>query len=156
MTDEQRLKLFMQKVEMEPMSGCWIWLGCVLEHGKYHQTWMSFRGKQQPAARSAWQLFHGEIPDGRMVLHDCHNSYCVNPAHLHLGDNSMNMDEMKRAGRQNGGFGAIGNKSVSEAFDLRRSGWKVSDLARRYGIHAKSMSRILNGGRYTHLTEGGA
>jgi hypothetical protein len=153
-TDAEREKRFMAKVEMEPMSGCWIWTGCVLPHGNYQQPWVSFRGKQQPAARASWKLFKGEIPQKTMVLHDCHNCYCVNPAHLHLGDNVMNMKEMAHAGRQNGGFGAIGNELVKEAIELRKQGSKVVDLAKRYGIHHKSMSRILNGGRYRHLAKG--
>lgn len=152
-TEEDRLRLFMDKVEMEPMSGCWIWTACVRYANNYQQPWMSFRGRQQPAARASWQLFHGEIPDKKMVLHNCHNSYCVNPSHLHLGNNAMNMNEMAVAGRQNGGNGALGNDAAKEAINLRKQGWRVCDLAKRFGIHYKSMSRILNGGRYSHLEQ---
>ena len=63
----------------------------------------------------------------------------------------MNMREMAEIGHQNGRHGAIGNQAALEALSLRAQGWKVVDLARRYGIHWKSMSRILNGKHYGHL-----
>lgn len=48
--------------------------------------------------RLAWELAHGAIPDGAMVLHRCNNRRCVNVAHLYIGNNSDNQRDAVAAG----------------------------------------------------------
>jgi len=46
------------------------------------------------AARAAWMIFKGPIPDGLQILHNCDNPPCVNPLHLRLGTNRENQDDI--------------------------------------------------------------
>jgi HNH endonuclease len=67
---------------------CWEWIGSKDRKG-YGRLAIS----QVPilAHRIAWQLEHGEIPEGLCVLHHCDNPSCVRVAHLYLGDRGDNM-----------------------------------------------------------------
>lgn len=133
-----------------PWSGCWVsMMGCrKTPSPNYLQPWMLFEGKSQSSARVAWKLFKGEIPTGAYILHTCDNCYCVNPAHLYLGDHAINMRDMNVRGRANGGHGALGLTHLEEARKMRTEGFTNQQIGDRFGFHHKSISRALNGGRY--------
>jgi hypothetical protein len=142
----------------EPNSGCWIWLKYArkLKGSVYLQPWAGMNGKAMPAARISWMLYRGPIQNGLCVLHTCHNSLCVNPAHLYLGDKRQNWKDMVRAGRCRGSHSGPSKEQVIEARRLRADGARVWELAGKYGITPKAMSRILTGGRWKLLElEGG-
>lgn len=87
---EQR---FWQQVRKEE-NGCWTWTGCLHNCG-YGLTCRD--GKRCYAHRESWRMAHGTEPcQGRLVCHHCDNPSCVNPAHLYLGDNRSNMNDLVR------------------------------------------------------------
>lgn len=51
------------------------------------------------AHRVAWEMAHGPIPDGMVVMHGCDNPPCVNVAHLSLGTQLDNIADRVRKGR---------------------------------------------------------
>lgn len=83
----------------ETPSGCFEWtLHRVKGRGR-----LKFGGRQQYAHRVAWQLVHGPIPAGMLVLHRCDNPACLRPEHLFLGTHAENMADMVRKGRSTRG-----------------------------------------------------
>jgi len=94
-TDEERVKAFWGKVDKRGPDECWNWLG-----GKDRKGYGQFgvRGFTAKAHRVSWELLRSDIPKGLMVLHKCNNPSCVNPNHLHLGNNSDNMIDRTESG----------------------------------------------------------
>lgn len=88
---------FWSKVDTSAgLFGCWPWAA-----GRNDKGYGMFRveGRDRRAHRIAWTLTNGPIPDGLLVLHECDNPPCVNPAHLHLGTDADNARERDERGR---------------------------------------------------------
>lgn len=64
---------------VEKTDDCWAWTG-----GKGPGGYGAFRfkGKQLRAHRYAYELEHGQVPDGLVLDHLCRNRSCVRPDHL--------------------------------------------------------------------------
>ncbi len=43
------------------------------------------------AAKAAWMIENGHVPDGLQIIHLCHNRKCVNPGHLAIGTLEANI-----------------------------------------------------------------
>lgn len=78
------------------VGGCLEWTGH-LSAGQRARFWMD--GKLWIAARAAWVIEKGEIPEGMCVLHTCDNPKCVGVKHLFLGTLSDNARDMYEKGR---------------------------------------------------------
>jgi hypothetical protein len=115
----------------EPMSGCWLWLMSVNNHGYGTR---GFSGKNALAHRVSWVLHRGPIPDGLHVLHRCDNPACVNPDHLFLGTHADNMQDMVRKGRVKSGMAKLDMDKANEIRQLRKSGMTSAAVGRRYGV----------------------
>ena len=81
---------FWDKVSPEPNSGCWLWIGGCNGSG-YGQ--LSFNGKQMAAHRWFYEHFKHPIPDYPIGIldHLCRVRCCVNPAHLEVVSNRVNV-----------------------------------------------------------------
>lgn len=63
---------------------CWFWSGHIDKHG-YAQISKGDRASGVTrAARVAYELYRGPIPEGMQPDHLCRNRECVNPWHLEL------------------------------------------------------------------------
>jgi hypothetical protein len=74
------LDRFMEKVSVEPNSGCWLWTASVSPSGyaKFGIT----RSVSVEAHAWAYRRFRGDVPRGWDVHHKCEVKCCVNPNHL--------------------------------------------------------------------------
>lgn len=69
---------------VDPVTGCWEWLGRLSRNGRAR---INIRAGQEHvtlyAYRVAVVVFTGRaIPEDHHVDHKCHNTRCINPAHL--------------------------------------------------------------------------
>lgn len=71
------------RIEPEPMSGCWLWVGTVDKAG-YGRLVMAGKGCTQTrsAHREVYENLRGVIPENLTLDHLCRTRCCVNPAHL--------------------------------------------------------------------------
>ena len=76
------LQRFEAKIEPEPMSGCWLWMGARSNEG--HGAFFPERACHRQAHRISWELERGAIPPGMHVVQVCGFRLCVNPVHLRL------------------------------------------------------------------------
>ena len=87
---------FSEKVESIPFSTCHWWNAGVSLYGMFWKD-----GRHHGAHRVSWEIHNDcEIPKGSLVLHKCDNPLCVNPAHLFLGTQKENMQDMIKKGRK--------------------------------------------------------
>ncbi len=56
-------------------------------------------GESLGAHRLAWQLEHGPVPEGMLVLHRCDVGACIRLAHLRVGTYQDNILDAVRRGR---------------------------------------------------------
>lgn len=105
-------------------------------------------GKRFAAHRFAYERVHGTLPPGLQVMHLCHDTLCVNAAHLARGTNDENQAMRAVAGR--------GPRRLSEAnvrqirFDYA-TGVSQSTLAKQHKLHQADVSNIVNRKYWKHV-----
>jgi hypothetical protein len=147
MTSPQRqhsaeVALFRSKVVEDP-SGCWLWRGQRDSYGHH-------RGR--PAHRASWELHHGPIAEGLVILHGCDVKGCVNPAHLRPGTTQENAADRKRAAERAamprpkvGGFKSDPNAPRTIGIQLRVNAYERALLyfLRGTGEHTSISKAVL-------------
>lgn len=158
---------FMQKVSPCPMTGCWWWDGSHGSEGYGRISVGGRAGRPEVAHRVSWVLFRGAIPEGRYVLHRCDQRSCVNPAHLFLGSQQDNMDDMRAKGRAvhppiTGERNGYSRLTVKQAFEIRRryvrgnpggrgeQSGSTRALAREFGVSQSAIQAIVGGRNWRH------
>jgi hypothetical protein len=140
------------KVERIPEAGCWIWMGTTTVRG-YGQ--IESHSRKHYAHRASYQAFIGEIPEGMYVCHACDNVYCVNPAHLFLGTQKQNLQDMAKKGRSTIGernpMAKLTEADVKDIKYLLGTGVSVKSLSLEYGVTTSSINQIKTGIRWTHV-----
>ena len=111
-----------------------------------------WRGKSTPVARVVMILLFGEeTVQGKLVLHHCDNTGCVNPAHLYLGDFKQNMqDKVDR--RRVAGDNHPGKKLTDEQCEKVRQLYATGDyyqweLSEMFDVQQSTISAIVNNKR---------
>lgn len=77
--------------------GCWLWTGARSHNG--YGFFKLIGDRQVKAHRWAYEQFVGPVPHGLWVLHHCDIRHCVNPEHLFLGTQKINIADMMAKGR---------------------------------------------------------
>src|SRR5438552_18450001 len=83
--DMQRV---LARIEPEPMSGCWVWIGARTGAGYGH---IDIARRRMYAHRLVYEEWCGPIPDGMELDHRCRLTCCVNPRHLEAVPHRVNI-----------------------------------------------------------------
>jgi hypothetical protein len=76
--------------KVEKTESCWNWTA-----GTFATGYGSFDSHKR-AHRVAYELLVGEIPDGMVLDHVCHNRRCVNPGHLRVATVKQNTENFTK------------------------------------------------------------
>lgn len=138
-----------EKLKAMP-SGCWEFQG-------YRQPWgygkISYGCESEGTTythRAMWEIVFGPIPRGLCVLHKCDNPPCANPAHLFLGTNATNTDDMiaKGRGRTSGETNPQAKLTWKQVRFIRADMRLQRIIAIEYGISKATVSDIKRNKRW--------
>ncbi len=124
----------------EPETGCHIWRWAKKDSG--HGTMTLAGNKHILMHRVAWETRNGLIPEGGQINHLCHNTSCINPDHLYLGDQFDNMRDTVEAG--NHAMQKLNRADVCAIRDEYEPG-KITykKLAGKYGVTVGAICNIV-------------
>jgi len=83
---------------VQKTDGCWLFAGAPCNRAGHKHLLVS-RGQRAYAHRFSYELHHGPIPGGMVVMHSCDVPACVNPAHLSIGTQRDNVRDSVAKGR---------------------------------------------------------
>lgn len=136
---------FVAKIEPEPMSGCWLFAGALVDGYGVLSTPRGEFPRQVRAHVFAWRLSHGPIPEGLCVLHRCDNRACVNPDHLFLGTRADNMHDMWR--KKRGRWRVPPKLTPRTVGEIRAryaaGGVTQQSLANEFGVSQMTISNVI-------------
>lgn len=146
---------FWRKVKKD--DGCWPWVGNKAPNG-YGRIQQGGKGSPYLGAhRVSYEMHHGPIPEGYVVMHSCDNPGCVNPAHLMAGtpkENTADMD-IKRRRNTVAPLGIDNGKAVLNEGSVRyiRAHPEKShaQLARELGVGATTIRGVRSGRCWSHV-----
>lgn len=138
---------FWRYVKVGYASGCWLWCGAVRNTGYGSIT---NRGSTIAPHRYAYETWRGLIPKGMNVCHTCDVRHCVNPKHMFLGSQLVNIRDMIVKGRRGrpAGRGEKHRSAKLTSDDVREirisltAGVPPRALANKYGISIQGIYNI--------------
>lgn len=142
---------FWSKVQKGEADGCWIWTGATSAgYGVIMTASAMIDGKRHVETVGAHRLSYffatGTWPT-EDTRHRCHNTVCVNPAHLVPGTRFQNMQDMVEAGRSmTGELQPMHKLTWAKVRDARRrhsEGVSARQLARDCGVSERTMRQCL-------------
>ena len=145
---------FMRLVAPCPMSGCWIWTGCI-NRGGY--GWAAYKGRARTAHRVAWMLLHGDLPRHLHVCHKCDNRACVNPAHLWVGTQQENNRDCIEKGRHRSPIGSerawavLDEAAVAYIRAQPKRRGLLYELAEKFGVKHSTIHNARGGRVWKHV-----
>lgn len=129
---------------------CWPWRGSHTKQGYA-------LGSRTTASREVYEELRGPIPKGMEIDHLCRNRGCVNPKHLETVTHRENIRRSPliaaRCVKMARDSSKLNEKSVAEIRDLHAQGRTPTWIAKKFGLHPKSINRIVTGKRWGTLMQ---
>lgn len=149
MAEQRDCERFWAKVDVRDRADeCWEWQASVSKNG---YGAFGLDGRVIGAHCVAYMIANGDAPSGTVIMHDCDNPLCCNPAHLTAGTQAKNMSDCSKRGRLHlGGPGSgLSNhqakmdwEKVREARALLSDGASLRSVARRFGVSHPTMAAV--------------
>lgn len=147
---------FINKVDMShghgPDEDCWEWKGT--KHGKGYGHFSIQEGERkivEKAHRYAFKLFCNHDPGNLHVCHTCDNPSCVNPDHLFLATNTVNMLDRQRKQRQARGERAGNAKLTDDDVRALRNGADHVSMSVKTGASLSTIRHAALGLNWKHI-----
>ena len=145
------IRIVNKQLASSDMSDCVIFNGPGSAKGGYGRINVSLNGRVRSFAahRVAYEIHKGELPEGLIVRHTCHNPRCINPNHLKCGTHKQNAEDRVKAGRsasQKGSRNGNAKTTEEDRKNIRRrrlSGETLKSIAKDYGVHFSTVSAIM-------------
>ena len=149
--DDIVLDRFWSKVDIRGTEDCWLWKGGGSPYGNF---WAD--GDQVQTHRFSFSITYGAVLLKEVyVLQRCDNPLCVNPNHLFLGDQKINVEDMVAKDRHQRGERSWRTKLTdSQVIQIRYSyqnGHTLHQLADQFGIDFSAIQSIVKGRNWKHL-----
>jgi hypothetical protein len=153
---QTQIDTFWRYVEVAPKYDfvqCWPWTKSVTHNG-YGQFGVQTDGKLRMyrAHRLAYLFANGSLPEGKMILHTCHNRRCCNPLHLYAGTAKQNTADMLAIGRHNRPHAVFTDDQIRTIRARVEGGELKARLAEEYGVWPSVIGRIVKRETYRHVT----
>ena len=138
------------------LSNCWMWTAAT---GHWGYGKLSSNKRWYAAHRRSYEMAHGPIPAGCLVLHRCDTPACVRPSHLRIGTARDNTQDMRSKGRA-ADIGPLGMSNShaklndQQVLAIRKrfeAGEQIGALAAEHQVNRTTISAIVNGRRWKHL-----
>ena len=143
------------EAKLDKSGDCWLWTASCAGKG-YGQMKLPKQRKQEYSHRLAYMIYKGPIGDNQYVCHTCDNPRCCNPDHLFLGTSQDNHDDMAKKNRSTHGeknpSAKLSEKDVLEIAACLAAGMSQSKIARAFGVHQVTISKINRGHRWSRVT----
>jgi hypothetical protein len=126
-------------------SGCWIW-ETVKPGSRGHYAGMN-------ATHYSLLKYTGQVvPKGLGALHTCDNPSCINPGHLYIGDQKLNMQDRVARNRSPRNELKLKRHHVEELRRMKKEcGVPATKLAKIFGISYSHCKNICNGNRWSRV-----
>jgi len=142
---------------------CWVWTAGTDKDGYGMISVGSVSKGTRTMVRThrvSWIIHNGLIPKGLLVLHTCDNPPCCNPKHLFLGTNADNMRDKISKGRTKtgnvkgvkNGRAKLSDEDIPNIRYLHSTGLSNKEIARLYPVTNRTISNILLGKQWAHVT----
>lgn len=140
-TDELISKFVQQRAD-----GCWVWKG---------RRKLTYSKKEWFAHRLLYTLLIGDIPEGKILLHDCAFRGCVNPSHRYLGSREDAPRVREKLGRTAVGGRGRGKLTTDQVLAIRAAhpASTIQTLAIKYGVDPHTIRNIVYRATWRHLPE---
>lgn len=107
---------------------CWQWIGARSDGRGTIKGRIDGRRRSLFAHRVSWEIHFDSIPSGSLVCHKCDNPLCVNPNHLFVGTQKMNIRDCVNKGRFRFNSRAmLGERNGRAKFNLKQ----VAEIRKR-------------------------